>query len=155
MLYVDHGRPVPGAFDCLLSRTSARLRRAAYFNVPRGFELLLGPFCAATTRFAATSSAGSRMLFNSAAAPLRQQVADEIDALAVEACGERIPLGDGDGRNGKCAAGLAPGAQTTSTNWDWGADAPVSSSRSRRWETGSSSGSAARTSRRATGVTRR
>jgi feruloyl-CoA synthase len=40
-LYIDHGKPAPGAFDATL----ANLREIAstiYFNVPRGFDMLVG-----------------------------------------------------------------------------------------------------------------
>ncbi len=113
-LYVDHGRPVPGAFDVSLANLR-EIATTAYFNVPRGFELLLAVL-RGDDAFRRHFFSRSRMLFT-AAAPLRQQVADEIDALAVEACGERIPWVTGMGATESAPLALFTGAQTTSTNW--------------------------------------
>jgi hypothetical protein len=54
-LYIDDGRPLPGAID----RTIAHLREVqptVYFNVPRGYEMML-PALEPTTSWRATSSA--------------------------------------------------------------------------------------------------
>ena len=55
------------------------------------------------------------MLFY-AAAGLRQRVADEIDELAIEACGERIAWVTGLGATESAPFALCTGAQMTSTN---------------------------------------
>ncbi len=113
-LYVDHGRPVPGAFD--ISLTNLReIATTAYFNVPRGFELLL-PALREDDALRRHFFSQLRMLFT-AAAPLRQQVADEIDALAAGTCGERVPWVTGMGATESAPLALFTGAQTTSSNW--------------------------------------
>ncbi|HET9991728.1 MAG TPA: feruloyl-CoA synthase, partial [Kofleriaceae bacterium] len=40
-LYIDHGKPIPGAFDETL-RNLREVPSTIYFNVPRGFDLLVG-----------------------------------------------------------------------------------------------------------------
>ena len=86
-LYIDEGRPVPG----LIERTAANLREVAptiYFNVPRGYEALL-PFLRADQALRRTFF--SRMgLMQYAAAVLPQPIWKAYEALAEEACGERI-----------------------------------------------------------------
>jgi len=109
-LYLDDGRPLPG----LIERTVENLREIAptmYFNVPRGFEMLI-PYldrdCALRERF--FSRVG--MLFY-AGAGLSQHGWDELERLAVAACGERIMMITGLG-----ATETAP--SVTFANWEAG-----------------------------------
>ena len=79
-LYIDEGRPVPGQMD----RTIANLRdvaTTAYFNVPRGFELLL-PALREDDSFCRHFFSRARMLFF-AAATLRPEIADGMQQLAI------------------------------------------------------------------------
>jgi feruloyl-CoA synthase len=88
-LYVDGGRPVPALFP----QTIANLRAVAptvYFNVPRGYELLLP---------ALQEDAGLRRSFFSrlqlifyAAASLPQHIWDGLRQLSAEVTGEAVPL---------------------------------------------------------------
>jgi feruloyl-CoA synthase len=88
-LYIDAGKPLPGAFDASL----ANLREVSptlYFNVPRGFEML----AAALERDAALSCrffSGLDLLFYAAAA-LPPPVWRRLEALSVAATGERVPM---------------------------------------------------------------
>ena len=93
-LYLDEGRPLPGAFD----QSVRNLRDVAptiYLNVPRGYEELvraLGNDRALSVKFFSTV----QILFY-AAASLSQPVSDELERLALEACGERLVLVTGLG----------------------------------------------------------
>jgi feruloyl-CoA synthase len=112
-LYIDHGRPMSGAFDTTLANLR-EIATTAYFNVPRGYEMLL-PALRSDTPFRTHFFSRLRMLFY-AAAGLRQRVADEIDELAIEACGERIAWVTGLGSTESAPFALCTGAQMTSTN---------------------------------------
>ncbi len=86
-LYVDEGRPLPGAFDT----TVANLREisaTAHFTVPRTYEMLLPHLHADAglrERFFARLT-----IFFYAAAGLTQRVFDELQALAVATRGEEL-----------------------------------------------------------------
>jgi feruloyl-CoA synthase len=106
-MYLDAGAPTPGSF----TTTIANLREiatTAYFNVPRGYELLL-PALRADAAFNRLFFSRLQMLFY-AAAGLRQEVADDFDELAVEARGERIPWVTGLGATESAPFALCTGA---------------------------------------------
>jgi feruloyl-CoA synthase len=88
-LYIDRGKPMPGAFEESLRNLRA-IAPAVYFNVPKGYELLL-PHLARDARFREHFFSRLRMAFF-AAAGLPQHVWDEFDRLAVETIGARIPM---------------------------------------------------------------
>ncbi len=93
-LYLDEGRPLPGAFDESV-RNLREVVPTIYLNVPKGYEELaraLGGDRALSTRFFSTV----QVLFY-AAASLSQPVSDELERLALEACGERLVLVTGLG----------------------------------------------------------
>jgi feruloyl-CoA synthase len=87
-LYIDEGRPVAGQMD----RTIANLRdvaTTAYFNVPRGFELLL-PVLREDEAFCRHFFSRARALFF-AAATLRPEIADGMQRLAIASTGRPVP----------------------------------------------------------------
>ena len=93
-LYLDEGRPMPGAFD----ESVRNLREVAptiYLNVPKGYEELVRAF-RQDRALAATFFGRVQVLFY-AAAGLSQHVADELQEIAVETCGERLVLVTGLG----------------------------------------------------------
>ena len=93
-LYLDEGRPMPGAFD----ESVRNLREVAptlYLNVPKGYEELVRAFHQ-DGALAAKFFAGVQVLFY-AAAGLAQNVADDLQEVAVAACGERLILVTGLG----------------------------------------------------------
>jgi feruloyl-CoA synthase len=111
-LYLDRGKPAPGLFET----TIGNLREVAptvYYNVPRGYEMLL-PVLRSDATFRRHFFSRLKMLFY-AGASLRQQVADEIDALAVNACGERIVWVTGLGATETAPFAICTGAQMTTT----------------------------------------
>jgi len=86
-LYIDEGKPLPGA----IAATARNLRDIAptlYFNVPKGYEMLL-PFFNDDRVLRENFFSRVKVLFY-AGANLSQHVADEWDRLAVETIGERI-----------------------------------------------------------------
>jgi feruloyl-CoA synthase len=93
-LYIDDGRPVPGA----MQQTVSNLREISptfYFNVPKGFEALVhflerdAALCESFFRRL------QRMMF--AGAMLSQPVMDRLDALSMATLGRRIPMISGLG----------------------------------------------------------
>jgi feruloyl-CoA synthase len=93
-LYLDAGRPVPGAFE----ETVRNLKDVAptiYLNVPRGYEELVRAFC--RDRGLAKKFFSRVSLLFYAAASLSQHVADELQTIAADACGERLLLVTGLG----------------------------------------------------------
>lgn len=93
-LYIDEGKPMPGAFDATVRNLRA-IEPTAYFNVPRGYELLV-PHLRADAVLRERFFRRVEILFY-AAAGLGQRFWDELQELAVEACGERIRMVTGLG----------------------------------------------------------
>jgi feruloyl-CoA synthase len=87
-MFVDQGAPAPATFATTLGNLR-EIATTAYFNVPRGYELLL-PALRADAAFRRLFFSRLRMLFY-AAAGLRQETADEFERLAIETRGEPIP----------------------------------------------------------------
>jgi feruloyl-CoA synthase len=86
-LYIDEGKPLPGA----IAATVRNLREIAptiYFNVPKGFEMLL-PHLEADRALREMFFSRLKALFY-AGASLSQHVLDALQALAAETTGERI-----------------------------------------------------------------
>jgi len=85
--YIDEGKPLPGAIE----ETVKNLREIAptwYFTVPKGYEALL-PWLCSDADLRRNFFSRLRMLWF-AGAGIAQHVFDEIQDLAVQACGERI-----------------------------------------------------------------
>jgi feruloyl-CoA synthase len=86
-LYLDEGRPLPGAFDESV-RNLREIAPTAYLNVPKGFEQLVHAL-RSDRALAGQFFSRLRLLF-SAAASLPQHISDELQDIARRACGERI-----------------------------------------------------------------
>jgi feruloyl-CoA synthase len=85
--YVDEGKPVPGAVETTV-RNLRDVAPTIYFNVPKGFEILL-PHLAADRALREKFFGRLKVMFY-AGAGLSQYVRDELEQLAVETTGERI-----------------------------------------------------------------
>jgi feruloyl-CoA synthase len=101
-MYIDEGKPLPGAIE----ETIRNLREIAttwYFTVPKGYEVML-PYLRSDTELRRTFFSRVKVLWFAGAA-LAQHVYDEVQELAVEACGERIPFltGLGSTETAPCA----------------------------------------------------
>jgi feruloyl-CoA synthase len=107
-LYIDEGKPLPGA----VAATVRNLRDIAptiYFNVPKGFEMLL-PYLTAEPALRKTFFSRLKVMFYAGAA-LAQHVADAYEELAVHTTGERILFMSSLGSTETAPAAL-------SCNWD-------------------------------------
>jgi feruloyl-CoA synthase len=93
-LYIDEGKPMRGAFDITL-RNLREVESTVCFNVPRGYEMLV-PHLRADPELRGRFFRRVEILFY-AAAGLGQRFWDELQDLAVEACGERIRMVTGLG----------------------------------------------------------
>ncbi|MCZ7660601.1 MAG: feruloyl-CoA synthase [Xanthobacteraceae bacterium] len=88
-LYIDQGKPLPGAIEA----TVQNLREVAptwYFNVPKGYEVLL-PYFRRDAGLRETFFSRLKVLWFAGAA-LGQHVFDEWKEMAWRACGEEIPF---------------------------------------------------------------
>ncbi len=94
-LYLDEGRPLPGTFD-ESARNLREVGPTVYFNVPRGYEELVRAMRRDGELAKRFFSPRLRLLFF-AAASLSQPVADELERIAIETCGERLLLVTGLG----------------------------------------------------------
>jgi feruloyl-CoA synthase len=87
--YIDEGKPLPGAIEASVKN----LREIAptwYFNVPRGYEVLL-PYLRKDRELRENFFSRLKLLWF-AGAGLSQPVFDEMKKLAYETCGEEIPF---------------------------------------------------------------
>lgn len=87
-LYVDEGKPVPG----LIEKTAANLREIApnlYFNVPRGFDVLL-PFLEGDEQLARHFFSKLKLIFYAGAA-LPQNLWERLERKA-QALGKRVAM---------------------------------------------------------------
>ncbi len=107
-LYIDDGRPAGQGFD----ETARNLREiaiSAYFNVPKGFEMLVQRMRSDET-LRRTFFSKVQVLFY-AAAGLSQHIWDELQELAVAACGEKILMMTGLGATESAPAALFTGIE--------------------------------------------
>ena len=86
-LYIDEGKPLPGFIEATV-RNLREIAPTIYFNVPKGFEMLL-PYLADDGALRTTFFSRLRVLFY-AGAGLAQHVLDGFQELAVKTTGERI-----------------------------------------------------------------
>jgi feruloyl-CoA synthase len=93
-LYIDEGRPTPKGILATV-RNLRDIAPTAYFNVPKGFEELV-PFLRADLALREIFFSRLNMNFF-AGAGLAQHVWDEMDAVAFETLGERVPMMTGLG----------------------------------------------------------
>ncbi len=86
-LYIDEGKPLPGAFAASV-RNLRDIAPTIFFNVPKGFEMLL-PHLNADRILRDKFFSRLKVLFY-AGAGLSQDVHDAFQRLAVDSAGERI-----------------------------------------------------------------
>jgi feruloyl-CoA synthase len=86
-LYIDDGKPMGKAFEETI-RNLREIAPTVYFNVPKGYETLVA-WLRRDPELRLNFFSRLSLTFY-AAAGLSQQVWDELDALAVETCGERV-----------------------------------------------------------------
>jgi feruloyl-CoA synthase len=86
-LYIDDGKPLPGLVDATV-RNLREIAPTIYFNVPKGFEMLL-PYLADDDALRSTFFSRLKMMCYAGAA-LAQHVLDGFAELAAQTTGERI-----------------------------------------------------------------
>jgi feruloyl-CoA synthase len=86
-LYIDEGKPLPGAINATV-RNLREIATNIYFNVPKGYEMLL-PHFRSDEELRATFFSKLKVMFY-AGAGLAQHVWDELQHWAVKTTGERI-----------------------------------------------------------------
>jgi feruloyl-CoA synthase len=86
-LYIDEGKPLPGAIEATV-RNLREVAPTIYFNVPKGFEMLV-PHLAADRTLREKFFSRLKVLFY-AGASLAQHVLEALQDMAVETTGERI-----------------------------------------------------------------
>jgi feruloyl-CoA synthase len=86
-LYIDEGKPMPGAIEATV-RNLRDIAPTIYFNVPKGFEMLL-PHLSEDRALRETFFSRLKLMFY-AGAGLSQPVHDAFQELAVKTVGERI-----------------------------------------------------------------
>ena len=86
-LYIDEGKPMPGAIETTV-RNLRDVAPTIYFNVPKGFEMLV-PYLQADRAMRDKFFSRLKVMFY-AGAGLPQHVHDALQDLAVETVGERV-----------------------------------------------------------------
>jgi len=102
--YIDEGKPTPGAIEATV-RNLRDVAPTIYFNVPKGFEMLL-PYLSADRALRETFFSRLKVMFY-AGAGLSQHVLDALQRLAVETTGERILVMSSLGSTETAPAALA------------------------------------------------
>jgi feruloyl-CoA synthase len=103
--YIDEGRPAASGIDATI-RNLEDVQPNIFLNVPRGFEMVL-PFLRERRDFRDRFFRRLRLMYY-AGAGLSQPVWDELQELAVEACGERILMYTGLGSTETGPAAMFP-----------------------------------------------
>jgi feruloyl-CoA synthase len=106
--YIDDGKPTPEAFETTV-RNLREVRPTVYFNVPKGFELLV-PRLQGNAELRRAFFSRLDMLFY-AGAGLSQWVWDALDELAVQTCGYRVPIFTGLGATETAPSAMFAGAR--------------------------------------------
>ena len=107
-LYIDDGRPVPGAFEESV-RNLREIATTFFLNVPRGFECLV-PYLRSDKQLRETFFSRLKLMWY-AGASLSQPVWDELDALSIETTGERVLMLTGLGSTETAPFAFAPREQ--------------------------------------------
>jgi feruloyl-CoA synthase len=88
-LYIDEGKPTPDGMAATI-RNLRDVAPTAYYNVPRGYEMLM-PYLKGDAEFRRHFFSRVKLLFY-AAAGLGQRFWDELRDVALDACGEEIMM---------------------------------------------------------------
>jgi feruloyl-CoA synthase len=102
--YIDKGRPLPGEIETTV-RNLREIAPTWYFNVPKGFEMLL-PYLRGDGALRSNFFSRLKVLWFAGAA-LPQHVFDEMKELAYRTCGEEIAFLTGFGATETAPATLA------------------------------------------------
>jgi len=106
-LYLDEGRPTPDGMDTTI-RNLRDVAPTAYFNVPRGYEMLM-PYLKRDAAFRRHFFSRVQLLFY-AAAGLGQRFWDDLRDVALDACGEEILMMTGLGATESAPYAISTGS---------------------------------------------
>jgi feruloyl-CoA synthase len=106
-LYIDEGKPTPDGM-AITVRNLREIAPTAYFNVPRGYEMLM-PYLKRDAAFRRHFFSRVKLLFY-AAAGLGQRFWDELRDVAIDACGEEIMMMTGLGATESSPYALSTGS---------------------------------------------
>jgi feruloyl-CoA synthase len=106
-LYIDDGRPTPDGMGITV-RNLSEIATTAYYNVPRGYEMLM-PYLKRDAAFRRHFFSRVKLLFY-AAAGLGQRFWDELRDVAIDACGEEIMMMTGLGATESSPYALSTGS---------------------------------------------
>jgi feruloyl-CoA synthase len=106
-LYLDEGRPTPDGIETTV-RNLREVATTAYFNVPRGYEMLM-PHLKRDAAFRRHFFSRVKVLFY-AAAGLGQRFWDDLRDVALDACGEEILMMTGLGATESAPFAISTGA---------------------------------------------
>lgn len=113
-LYIDAGKPNPELFAETI-RNLREIAPTAYFNVPKGYEMLVEHLRADSALRQFFFSRLNLLFF--AAAGLSQKVWDEVQELAFETCGEEILVVTGLGATETAPFAMSTGIDGSSSGW--------------------------------------
>jgi feruloyl-CoA synthase len=113
-LYIDGGRPVSGSFEETV-RNLREVAPTAYFNVPKGYEMLL-EHLRTDPALRKTFFSRLRLLFF-AAAGLDRRTWDELQEIAFETCGEEILVVTGLGATETAPFALSTDIRGSAPGW--------------------------------------
>ncbi len=88
-LYIDGGKPMPGLVETTVENLK-EISPTLYFNVPRGFDMVL-PYLEADAALRDNFFKDLRLIFYAAAA-LPQNLWERLEAVAIQARGERVRM---------------------------------------------------------------
>jgi len=88
-LYIDGGKPAPGIFDVSLANLR-EVRPTVYFNVPRGFDMLIGAL-RNDDDLCRKFFSGVKFAFYAGAA-LPQNLWEAMEALSIKTVGHAMPM---------------------------------------------------------------
>jgi len=103
-LYIDEGKPLPGGIEATV-RNLRDIAPTIYFNVPKGFEMLL-PYLRADAALREKFFSRLKVMFY-AGASLAQHVLDDLQELAAATTGERLVFMSSLGSTETAPAALA------------------------------------------------
>jgi feruloyl-CoA synthase len=106
--YIDEGKPTPEGIKATV-RNLREIASTAYYNVPRGYEVLM-PYLQRDEALRATFFSRVKLLFY-AAAGLGQRFWDELRDVAIEACGEEILMMTGLGATESAPYAISTGKE--------------------------------------------
>jgi feruloyl-CoA synthase len=113
-LYIDHGKPAADSFAETV-RNLREIAPTAYFNVPKGYEMLVANLRADPVLRSNFFSRLQLLFF--AAAGLNRRTWDDLRQIAFEACGEEILVVTGLGATESAPFALSTGVEGSSPGW--------------------------------------